>query len=105
MNAPRIPRMAVAAGLALALAAATPAWAGGYYHGGYYRPYGHGVGPIGLLVGAAAAVIAAPFVLASRVVAPAPVYAPPPVVYAAPSYAPPPGYVYAPAPVYYGRGY
>ncbi len=112
MNVPRIPRIALIAGVALGLGTAAPAWADGYHHDH------DGFGPAAAIVGLAAAAIAAPYIFGgAQVVAPAPVYAappvayaPPPVVYAPPPpppayvYAPAPTYVYRPAPVYYGRG-
>ena len=111
MNAPRISRIALVAGVALGLGTAAPAWADGYHHDH------DGFGPAAAIVGLAAAAIAAPYLFGqAQVVTPAPVYAAPPVAYAPPQvvyapppppayvYAPAPTYVYRPAPAYYGRG-
>lgn len=83
---------------------------GGWHHGGgggWHHGGGWGPGPIAAIVGATAALVTAPFVLAGELAQPASVYAAPPQAY---GYAPAPvayggypGYYYArPAPVAYG---
>jgi hypothetical protein len=96
---------------------------------GHGHHFGHGGGPVGAVVGLAAAIVTAPFALIAAAAEagtqpayyPAPNYAAPPVYYAppapviyappayyppaypstyAPAYAPPPAY-YRPPPVYY----